>query len=220
MTELELKLWAANLVGERKDWSFGTFPNQQCLRLEMVKRWAANLHHSSPPGLLLFGKAGTGKTGLAVCAARYRLMFGDGEERWWDRTANANIMEGIQQGVFRRRPAPIFFEWWPTMSGYLSKAVGRDWSNDDHPSFDLLLEEIQSRVTLLVLDDMDVGHPTLFREMVLLHVLGLMDEGLRLVVTLNRQPGELVSVLGERVVDRLMGKKFLKIPFTGSSLRG
>lgn len=167
----------------------------------------------------MFGKAGTGKTGLAVCAARFRVLSGDGEERWWVRTADLMIMDAVQQGVFRRRPAPVFFEWWPTMSGYLSKATSHDW-NDDHPSFDSLLEEIENRVTLLVLDDVDVGHPTPFREMVLLNILGLMDKGMRFVVTLNRQPGELVSVLGERVVDRLMGKKFLKIPFTGSSLRG
>lgn len=219
MTEWELKLWAANFVGERRDWSFGTFPDQRCFRLEMVKKWAT-APLSSPPGLLLFGKAGTGKTGLAVCAARFRVMAGDGEEKWWSRSADPKILEACGRGELRRRPAPVFFQWWPSMVDRLSKSMQSSGDDDDRPTFDVLIEEVRQRVTLLVLDDVDVGHPTPFREMALLTLLGLADEGMRLVVTLNRQPGELVPVLGERVVDRLMGKRFLKVQFLGSSLRG
>lgn len=219
MTELELKLWAANLVGERKDWSFDTFPNQKCFRLDMVKRWTTAPHYSLP-GLLLFGKAGTGKTSLAASAARYRIACGDGENKWWDRMTDPKIMAAVQQGELRKRPAPVLFEWWPTMAMSFSKAMGHDGDDDDSPSFDAIINEIHNRVTFLILDDVDVGHATPFREMALLTILGLMDDGLKLVVTLNRQPGELVQVLGERAVDRLLGKRFLKIQFQGSSLRG
>lgn len=216
------KLWAANLSGPRASWTFDSFPMKETDTYERIKVWATNsLVYHKFYGLLLYGKAGAGKTGLAVSAARARIDGGAGSAYHWSTTANVGMKSAVERGESRKRYAPIYFEWWvDTVRKFRKAALSTGHDPESEPDEYTLLAEIQERAELFVFDDIDVGDPTPFKEQLLLTLINQFIEQKRnIVLTMNRSPVEAVEYLGERIVDRITGKDFLKIPFEGKSLR-
>jgi DNA replication protein DnaC len=118
--------------------------------------------------------------------------------------------------------APVRFEWWPDMYERFVKAsrVTDPLEDTDRPDVKTLLTDIQREVSFLVIDDIDLGEYTAFKETLLLRLLQVTDGKLKnLVVTMNRGPVEAIPVLGERVVDRLFSDRFFCVHVTGGSLR-
>lgn len=218
----QAKLWAANLLGPRADWTFESFPMKETDTYARVKTWATNsiVRHQSY-GLLLYGKAGAGKTGLAVSAARARVDADAGSPYHWMTTANMGMKSAVDRGDARKRYAPIYFEWWADTVRKFRKAARSNGDDPEtNPDENQLFAEIQERSDLFVFDDIDVGDPSGFREQLLLTLINQFVEGKRnIVLTMNRSPLDAVEYLGERIVDRIIGKDFLKVPFEGKSLR-
>lgn len=215
--KLEARLTAANILGKRRGWTFDSHPGP-ATQTHLVKQWARSSETASR-GLLLFGNAGTGKTGLGVAALREMVAKGDGSAYYWMLASSEKTLADVKAGDMRRRPAPVAYESWSSMiRRFQHAATGRE--ADDVSEYDLI-REYGERCSCLMLDDIDVGQMTPFREAILLVFLAWVEESdRRLILTMNRGPAEAASVLGDRVVDRITGSDFLKVKMAGDSLRG
>ncbi len=214
---LEARLTAANILGKKRGWTFELHPGVPS-HVEAVKNWVRN-PDDVPRGLLLFGNAGTGKSGLGIAALREMIEKDFGSAYYWMLTAGAKTLMDVKEGDMRRRPAPVTYESWSSMiRRFQNAAVGR--GADDVTEYEMI-REYGDRCSCLMLDDIDVGQMTPFREAILLVFLAWVEESdRRLIVTMNRTPEDAASVLGDRVVDRITGRDFLKVKMSGVSLRG
>lgn len=214
---LEARLSAANILGKKRGWTFELHPGVPT-QTAAVKNWVRN-SEKVPRGLLLFGNAGTGKSGLGISALREMIEKGVGSSYYWLLTSGKKTIREVEAGEMRRRPAPVMFESWSSLIRRLQHAMA---GKDDDPVTEYeLIREYQDRCSCLMLDDIDVGALTPFREALLLVFLAWVEESdRRLILTMNRAPEDAASHLGERVIDRITGTDFLKVKMSGASLRG
>jgi len=218
--EQRCRLEAAGLKGRQLKWSFKSAPTQvqNSTAYKAVKAWS-NTKTPKPPGLVLYGPAGLGKTGLAISTVRERAFAGDGAAIDWVSTAHPDVRRGMATKGLRVRAAPVWFESWASISMRLWSASMNGVDRSDPRSVGELIDELQS-LSLLVVDDLDVGTYTEFREMVMLSILERVSLGKRLIIVMNRAPEELIDSFGERVADRLQDTEMvLVIPMSGESLR-
>jgi hypothetical protein len=166
-----------------------------------------------PRGVVLYGPAGTGKTGLAVCVLRDLAAVGFGDTLLWNLATAPGVRAAVLSGDDPEEPSPCWFE---RFSRLLALRRREQW--DEAGWF----EQLEQRVSALVLDDVGVDAGTPYRESFLLqHVEWAQDRrGRALVITLNPPPAKWEEVLGERIADRLLDPRwFLKVQLGGASLR-
>ena len=191
------------LPGVLRDW----LRVRDCLTVHGARDLAV-----TPASLVLWGRTGAGKTGLACCALRALAAAGWGSTFYWNLvTAPRPSAAASDEG--RVRPSPCWFESWPRLLALHRRAR---W--DEEAWFDLLEE----RVAALVLDDVGVDVGTPYRESFLLRHIEWASEVPRrvLVLTLNDPPSEWATVLGERNNDRLLDpSRFTAVSVDGPSLR-
>lgn len=208
-------------------WSFGSarqirsqrFGQTDSALLEQVEQWAAP-PTPRPLGLILCGSVGVGKTGAAVAALRYRATsesacegVGYNADRWREVT-HPGVLAAQQTGRLPHSFAPALFVRWSDLLLATSVVPGKPWAAP------ALLDAIEERVFLLVVDDLDMGTPTPFRETLLLNLIERPSRNRALILTMNRTPAQAVEFLGERVVDRLYATSdYLLVRQGGPTLR-
>lgn len=214
-----VRLACANIIGRMAGWTFETFPHHPGAEaaLEGAHAYAAT-NKPDPPGILFVGPTGVGKTGLAVAIAQARIAVSDGGESTWNYLASDRIVEQYRKGELRRRPTPVYFEPWASMKSRWRQDERRKvQENEDDGT---LLDELDRWCTLLILDEVGIGQFSPWAEELLLSLLSRVERGRRLIVTANREPAELIEVIGERAADRLTDPDMFRIvAVMGASLR-
>ena len=209
---LAARLTVAGITGRAAGWTFATFPRQP----ETEAAFAAAREYAAsaaptPPGVLLVGATGTGKTSLAVSIAQARIEAGDGNDLGWSWALGA--IDSVRQGLGRRIPGPVWVESW----GGLKARFRRE--KEAEVDEGLLLDDVCG-ASLLVLDEIGLGGFTEWREEILWMILSRVERGRRLVLTSNREPAGLVASIGERNADRLCDQKMFRVVgLRGQSLR-
>jgi len=165
--------------------------------------------------LILYGKPGTGKTGLGVCALRELAAACVGKMFTWNMATSPGVRASVASGEDPQRPSPVWFERW---SRLLLHHRSAKW--DELGWF----EQIEDRVTVLMLDDITVDTGTQFRESLLLnHFEWAEDRDDRaLILTMNESPDELIKrkVFTERITDRICeARRFDLVEVSGGSRR-
>lgn len=168
-----------------------------------------------PRSAVLYGPPGSGKTGLAVGALRSLARLGVGSTFYWNMVTGPGNREAVASGEEQVRLSPCWFESWPRLL-----ALHRRERWDEEGWF----EQLEERVTVLVLDDVGVDAGTPYRESFLLrHVEWAAGHGRALILTLNDRSKDWGRVLGERVHSRIANvgglredskseKRFLLVP--------
>jgi len=179
------------------DWTRGltlaSFPHE-ALRGDVagwVEDICAGAEHT-PPGLLLYGDAGSGKTGLS-CAALLELAERGFGKMWeW----NMATITPVHDSGDTPDPTPCWFLQW---SEFLQSQRRTDLNK---PSWMDLRNE---HVSALLLDDIDVEAGTPFRETETLSQLewSRYKRGRALIVTCNIGPERWEEMLGARIDRRL-----------------
>lgn len=163
--------------------------------------------------VVLWGTVGSGKTGLGSCALASLAALGAGSTFYWNMATGAGVAAAIAAGDLKRRPSPCWFESWSRLL-----SLYRRERFDEEGWFD----QLEERVSVLMLDDVGVDTGTPFRESFLLrHVEWAADRaGRSLILTINAPPSEWLGALGARVADRLVDPaRFSVVEVAGPSLR-
>jgi hypothetical protein len=224
----EGRLWAANLSGPYLNWSFATVPKKVSAEAQvMVQAWSKG-EHRRYKGLVIYGPTGTGKTGLLVSAGHAMIRQGFGDPMRWLLTAprSAEMLverdTAIREG-HRKRVAPVWYETWTQYERRLRRAsrVGRDAGlGDEEPLDFVVMEEMAVQAQLLLLDGLDVGTFTDWKEGMMLDLVDRPTNGRLIAVTLLCSPAEAEERLGPRVADRLLDpSQYLVVQLNGGSLR-
>lgn len=185
---------------------FGTYPRLGP-ELKAVAEWASR----AETNLVLYGKAGLGKTGLGVCALRRLAARGFGSAFQWNIVTSPEVVAAVLSGEDERLLAPCWFE---RFSRLLTMNRRPEWDAADW------FQQLEESVACLMLDDVGTDTGTQFRESFLLqHLDWALDFDRRVVVTMNLPLERWAAVLGEPTADRLLSSDFTKVEFSGESLR-
>jgi len=216
------RMWAANIS---TDTSLKTFPNS-AVSVGAIQ-WAEE-GHKKWPGLIICGGPGCGKTGVAIGIGQEFILNGFGDAFRWMLAAphsSAALEERIcetEKGR-RKRVAPVWYETWTQYERRIRKAMrsGTDTQlGDDNPCDFVIQEEVERQVGLLLLDGIDVGGMTDWREGIMLDIVERPSHRKLTVITLSSTPPELEAQLGARIVDRLMDEQVWgRLVLSGGSLR-
>jgi DNA replication protein DnaC len=92
---------------------------------------------------------------------------------------------------------PVWFTSWLDLEQRLRIAMVTQ-------SADEVLQAIEDNVACLVLDDVDVGAPSPWRESVLYRLFERPNRNRRIIVTMNRSPADAPGAVTERCASRLI----------------
>jgi DNA replication protein DnaC len=158
---------------------------------EQVRNWVRNYDEGS--SMLLIGNVGTGKTSLACRLLRYLI----------DKVS-----------VDGRQIRPLFEVNFTTERSIINgRKPGGDITND-------IFRNHYCKPQLLVIDEIGACKSSEFVEDTMLELISYRYSSLlTTILTTNMGVEDLVSRLGERVVDRLLGKRYEQVLMEGRSLR-
>ena len=229
------RIRAINMIGPQVEGlTFEGFPttkeNQDAL--QHVGAWAAV---PDPPkkGLAIFGRPGSGKTGLMVSALRCCAERKDGDAERWVLTAGgctdyqvqrqAEIFGLQHRGQLRRRPAPVCADSWPLLERRLKMAMRCGTSHqlgDENPTDIVLQDEIDQNVEVYGLDDVTASPASDWKQTILWNIVERPFRGKRVVLTFATQPDSLRLFVGETLASRIADARCWKhVVINGSSLR-
>lgn len=219
---LEARRALSHLPPSMWGWVFARYPGDLGIA-GRVQGWLASFQGSAPPGLVLHGPSGAGKTGLMAAAVNAALEQRIGSLAWWNLMTAPSYREALADGRLRPRPAPVWFESWTSLRDRL-KHTWRPMRGEDESDApggeEALLAELDERVTLLAVDDIDVDAMSDWKESVLLRLLAFPGGGRRLLVTTNVPLRGFLARFGERCADRLLDPEmFFLVEVPGRSLR-
>ena len=212
--------WAVTHVPPASsEWTFASHPlaAEESDIISWCSGWA-DRETPRPAGVVFWGEAGTGKTGLAIAALRVCAERADGDTALWNLLTLAHAQG---RAATRVRPAPVWFESWMDLSARLRRARTARWvSGEEYVTEETILEELEERCAVLAVDDIDLGPMTSGKEVVLLSLLRRVERGQRTIFTANVGPKEFMARFGERCADRLLDEKYIAlVPLHGRSRR-
>lgn len=204
--------YAVGLVGVLDDVSFEASPAPPDI-VKRIKGWCAE---PQPRGLCLYGPARSGKTSLAACVARERVNCGDDAPRhdlqqldgawtaWHLLASDRTPCDDVWKREFSDARALGGFAPVQLLASTELEAILRHATRLYR--YDAALFALEEKVETLVIDDIDVGQPTPWREQVLHYLFERVNRGRKLVVTMNRVP-ERAPNLTDRLIARLNDRK-------------
>lgn len=208
-------LWATGIPHRMRHWSFKTFPVTELNRdaRDRAEEWADSWR---TPGLCLYGVAGAGKTGLAVSIIRHRISQDASQDLQWKILSHPDVYAAVAQGRLPHQQfAPIWFQRWLR----LADRIYQTQASVSQESASMLMAEID-KIDTLVLDDVDTGALTPWKEEILLRIVERVEQHQSTVFTMNHHPLELALIMGERLADRLADEEvFTHIWVRGPTLR-
>lgn len=193
------------------DLSLSTFPRPV---QGNVNQWLTSAgQREVPPGLLLYGKVGTGKTGLGCSILKQLATTGFGDRFHWNLLTGANVPESYKVG--RLNDADLIAPcWFMTWSGFLRKCFARRieqewWENFDEKVSALMIDDVMDTTAVLS----PVEERSLREQMEWLYEpRGYSRQPRVLILTCNAQPGLWDGAVGMRIADRLRDtKRFLSV---------
>ncbi len=215
---LATRIALSHLPTSMHAWTFASYPGDSGAA-ETLRQWTCR-PPPAPQGLLLRGPAGAGKTGLMAAALHEALERAVGGMEWWNLMSTERYQEAVASGRLRQRPAPVWFESWGDLRDRLKRTWRPGGDDDTTASEEQLLGELEERVAVLALDDIDVDAMGDWKESVLLRLLRFPERGQRLLVATNVPLRGFTQRFGERCADRLLDPAmFLLVEVAGRSLR-
>jgi hypothetical protein len=187
---------ACNRPDWAKDWSFDTYPltgDREALR--KMRAWCDDPKLN---GVVLFGDPGAGKSGLALAALRLCAERGDRintiDGCGWANVCYPEYLRLVREKRLLAEPAPC---WWVNaydLERQFSKARrGRLYQSDGGPDDNLVTEDQLfgelARVSLFVIDDLDVSEQNQHKDAMLLRILERAHmPKRRTIITMNHDP--------------------------------
>jgi DNA replication protein DnaC len=211
--ETDATRWEVTNVPERMlGWSFTTNPSPENLEQRMaLMAWTEKLDDpqgTTPLGVVLLGGPGLGKTGAMVSALRELANQRVGYGALWFMATRPSYQEPRTV----HHPSPVWFETWRALRDRLIR--------EDRKIREPWMQQLEERVAVLGLDDIDSDTRSRWKEDKLLELVERPYNGLGLIITTNAPRDQWARRFGERTADRMRDRSaFMQLEFSGVSRR-